>query len=58
MVTASRRVIVVADSSKAGQVHLHRFADADEVAMLVTDASLDDDTAEELDAAGVEVVRT
>lgn len=58
MVTASRRVIVVADSSKAGQVHLHRFADADEVAMLVTDSSLDDETTEDLDAAGVEVVRT
>jgi len=58
MVTASRRVIVVADSSKAGQVHLHRFADADEVAMLVTDGSLDDETTEDLDAAGVEVVRT
>lgn len=58
MVAASQRVIVVADSSKAGQVHLHRFADANEVAMLVTDSSLDDDTTEDFDAAGVEVVRT
>ena len=57
MVRASRRVIVVADAWKAGQVHLHRFADVDEVAMLVTDSSLDDETTEELDAAGVEVVR-
>ena len=58
MVTASRRVIVVADSTKAGQVHLNRFANTEEVAMLVTDTELDDDTAEDFDAAGVEVVRT
>lgn len=57
MVTAARRIIVVADSTKAGQVHLHRFADAHEVAMLVTDTDLDDDTTEDFDAAGVEVVR-
>jgi DeoR family fructose operon transcriptional repressor len=57
MVTASRRVIVVADSTKAGQVHLNRFADTEEVAMLVTDAELDDDTAEDFDVAGVEVER-
>jgi len=57
MVTASRRIIVVSDSSKAGQVHLHRFADVPEVAMLVTDTDLDDDTAEDFDAVGVEVVR-
>jgi len=57
MVTAARRVIVVSDATKAGQVHLHRFADASEVAMLVTDTDLDDDTTEDFDAAGVEVVR-
>jgi DeoR family fructose operon transcriptional repressor len=57
MVTAARRVIVVSDSTKAGQVHLHRFANASEVAMLVTDTGLDDDTTEDFDAAGVEVVR-
>ncbi len=57
MVTAARRVIVVSDSTKAGQVHMHRFADTSEVAMLVTDSGLDDETTEEFDAAGVEVVR-
>ena len=57
MTTASRRVIMVADATKAGQVHLHRFAAIDQVAMLLTDASLDDDTVEDFDAAGVEVVR-
>lgn len=57
MVGAARRVIVVADAWKAGQVHLHRFAETEEVAMLVTDASLDDETTEDFDDAGVEVVR-
>lgn len=57
MTNASRRVIMVADATKAGQVHLHRFATAEQVAMLLTDAGLDDDTAEDFDAAGVEVVR-
>lgn len=57
MTTASRRVIMVADATKAGQVHLHRFATIEQVAMLLTDASLDDDTVEDFDAAGVEVVR-
>jgi DeoR family fructose operon transcriptional repressor len=57
MTTAARRVIMVADATKAGQVHLHRFATVDQVAMLLTDSSLDEDTVEEFDAAGVEVVR-
>lgn len=57
MVTAARRVIVVSDATKAGQVHLHRFADTSEVAMLVTDTGLDDDTTEDFDSAGVEVAR-
>lgn len=57
MVAAGRRVIAVTDASKAGHVHLHRFAAASEVAMLITDEHLDDDTVEDLDAAGMEVVR-
>lgn len=57
MVGAARRVIMLSDATKAGQVHLHRFANTDEAAMLITDAALDDDTAEDFDAAGVEVVR-
>ena len=58
MVAAARRVIVAADATKAGRVHLHRFASVEEVAMLITDAALDDDTAEDFDERGVEVVRT
>lgn len=58
MVKSARRPIVVADSSKAGQERLHRFADVEEIAMLITDDGLDDETAAALDAAGMEVVRT
>lgn len=57
MVLSARRPIVVADSSKAGQERLHRFADVQEIALLITDDKLDDETTAELDAAGVEVVR-
>lgn len=57
MVLAARRVVVLADSSKAELAHFHRFARIDEVAMLVTDERLDDETAEQLDGAGTDVVR-
>lgn len=57
MVGAARRAIVVSDSTKAGHVHLHRFARVADVAMLLTDPGLDADTADELEALGVEVSR-
>ncbi|WP_062296581.1 DeoR/GlpR family DNA-binding transcription regulator [Demequina maris] len=56
MVNAARRVVVATDSSKAGDDHLHRFADLEEVDLVVTDVDLADDVAEELRAAGPEVV--
>lgn len=56
MVDAARRVVVATDSSKAGDDHLHRFASLDHVDVVVTDADLADDAAEELRAAGPEVV--
>ncbi|PKQ25546.1 MAG: D-beta-D-heptose 1-phosphate adenosyltransferase [Actinobacteria bacterium HGW-Actinobacteria-4] len=55
MVGAARRLVVMADSSKAGQVHLHRFAEPHDIALLISDTGLDQDTVEEFDAAGVEV---
>ncbi len=57
MLRAARRSIIVTDSSKAGQEHFHRFARPDEIAMLITDSGLDDETAEQLDSAGTDVVR-
>nr|WP_296665122.1 DeoR/GlpR family DNA-binding transcription regulator [Demequina sp.] len=56
MVAAARRVIVATDSSKAGDDHLHRFAQLSDVDLVVTDADLSDDVADELRAAGPEVV--
>lgn len=56
MVRAARRAVVATDSSKAGDDHLHRFADLADVDLVVTDADLADDVAAELRAAGPEVV--
>lgn len=56
MVTAARRIIVAADSTKAGDDHLHRFASLDEVDVVITDSDLADDVADEIRAAGPEVI--
>lgn len=58
MVAAGRRIIVATDSTKAGRDHLHRFCSLDDVDMILTDSGLDDETAEALDALGMDVVRT
>lgn len=58
MILSSRRSICVADSSKAGQERLHRFATIDQIAVLITDEGLDDETSTLLDSAGMEVIRT
>ena len=47
---------MASDSSKAGDGHLHRFAQLDEVDLLVTDTDLSDEVAAELRAAGPVVV--
>lgn len=57
MVKSARRTIVVSDSSKVGLVRTHRFAQLAEIAMLITDCNLDDETAAEFDKKGMEVVR-
>jgi DeoR family transcriptional regulator, fructose operon transcriptional repressor len=56
MVRSARRVVLATDSSKAGDDHLHRFADLADVDLVVTDTDLADDVAAELRAAGPEVV--
>ncbi len=56
MVNSGRQVLVVADASKAGDDHLHRFADLEDVDVIVTDSGLPDDVAQELRAAGPDVV--
>ncbi len=57
MVTAARRAIVLADATKAGDDHFHRFADTESIDLLVTDEGLDADTATDLGTDGMEVVR-
>lgn len=57
MATAARRLVCVTDSSKAGQVHLHRFAPTADLALLISDDTLDDDTAQDFEDLGVEVAR-
>ncbi len=56
MVGAARKCVVLTDSSKAGDDHLHRFAQLGEVDVVITDTDLDDDVAAEIRAAGPEVV--
>ena len=56
-VACAPRVVVLADSTKAGAVTFHRFASLDEVDLLVTDTDLDDESAAEFDAVGLDVVR-
>ncbi len=56
LIRAARRTIVLSDATKAGSDHLHRFADLDEVDLLITDESLADEVADEIRSAGPEVV--
>lgn len=55
IVAAARRVIVLADSGKADEEYLVRFARLDEIDVVVTDAPLPPDLADALEVAGVEV---
>ncbi|MGO1166237.1 MAG: DeoR/GlpR family DNA-binding transcription regulator [Janibacter sp.] len=57
MVGAARRAVVLADATKAGDDHFHRFADTTSIDLLITDEALDADTAAELGAEGMAVVR-
>ncbi|MCS4276794.1 DeoR family fructose operon transcriptional repressor [Mycetocola sp. BIGb0189] len=56
MVAASRTTVLVADSSKAANVHLHRFAALEEMDVVITDTDIDEDFAEAIRAAGPKVV--
>ncbi|MFW7414364.1 DeoR/GlpR family DNA-binding transcription regulator [Demequina sp. SO4-18] len=58
LIASARRVVLAADSSKAGDDHLHRFADLAEVDVIVTDTGLPDDVVEEMRAVGPQVVRS
>ena len=57
MIAAARRVVLLADHSKFGNDCLAQFAELAQVDALVTDTGLDDDTAADIEAAGVRVLR-
>jgi DeoR family fructose operon transcriptional repressor len=57
MVAAASRVVCMVDHSKVGLVQLCRFASLDVVDVVITDSGLEQDLADELAAAGPEVVR-
>lgn len=57
MVTAARRTVVLADSSKVGVDCFARFARLDQVDAVITDDGLDPANAEAVAAAGPRVVR-
>lgn len=58
MISAARRTVLLADHTKVGNDYLARFGSLSEVDLLITDTGLDDDVAEELEQAGLRVVRT
>jgi DeoR family fructose operon transcriptional repressor len=57
MIAAARRTVLLADHTKVGNDYLARFGSLAEVDLLVTDAGLDDGVTEELEQAGLRVVR-
>ena len=57
LVAGAERVVVLADSTKVGQERTVRFADLDDVDVLVTDEAIDTADAKAFEAAGLEVVR-
>ena len=57
MVAAARRVVLLADHTKVGNDHLVRFADLADVDTFVTDQGLDQQLAQDIESAGVRVVR-
>ncbi|MCW2622137.1 MAG: transcriptional regulator, DeoR family [Frankiales bacterium] len=57
MIRSARRAVVLADSSKAGNDQLVRFAALDEVEAIVTDSGLDPELAARLQDCGPRVVR-
>ncbi|WP_329110641.1 DeoR/GlpR family DNA-binding transcription regulator [Micromonospora sp. NBC_01699] len=57
MIAAARRVVLLADHTKIGNDYLARFGTVADLDLLVTDSRLDEELADEVEAAGVRVVR-
>ncbi|MEV4627258.1 DeoR/GlpR family DNA-binding transcription regulator [Micromonospora sp. NPDC049523] len=57
MIAAARRVVLLADHTKIGNDYLARFGTLADLDLLITDSRLDEELADEVEAAGVRVVR-
>src|SRR5262249_54774373 len=58
LIESAERVIVVSDSTKVGQERTVRFADLEDVDVLVTDDAIEAADAKAFEAVGLEVMRT
>jgi DeoR family fructose operon transcriptional repressor len=56
MVSASRRTVVLADHTKVGNDHLAKFANLDDVDVVITDSGIQPEDAERLRNAGPRIV--
>ena len=57
MMAAARRTVLLADHTKVGNDHLARFGSIADLDLLITDTGLDDDVTEDLEQAGLRVLR-
>jgi DeoR family transcriptional regulator, fructose operon transcriptional repressor len=57
MIAAARRAVLLADHTKIGNDYLARFGSLSDLDLIISDAALDDDLAEDIEAAGVRVHR-
>jgi len=56
MVASARRAVLLADHTKVGNDHLARFADLDDLDVIITDSGIEPDDAERLRSRGPRVV--
>jgi DeoR family fructose operon transcriptional repressor len=57
LVESADRVVVLTDASKVGQERTVRFADLDDIDVLVTDTGIEEADAKAFEAAGLDVIR-
>jgi DeoR family fructose operon transcriptional repressor len=57
MVAAARASIVLTDSAKVGADHFSRFARLEDLAAVITDTGLDEETTHRIEAEGPQVIR-
>jgi DeoR family fructose operon transcriptional repressor len=57
MIAAARRAVLLADHTKIGNDYLARFGVLSDLDLLISDTGLNDDLVEDVEAAGVRVVR-